>query len=65
MANGPKTRGAATKRFKLTKTGKLMRRRAGTHHLLSKKTKSARRFSETTSEVTGSIKKNIKRALGV
>ena len=60
-----KTHGSTKKRFKLTKNGKLIRSRTGKNHLLQKKSKSTKRNANTPAFVTGSIKKNIKRALGV
>jgi len=60
-----KTHGSTSKRFKITSTGKILRRRTGKNHLLSKKSESRKRFANTPAEVTGALKKNIKRALGV
>lgn len=39
-----KTSSAAKKRFKVTKTGKFLRRKAGKSHLLTKKSPSRKRF---------------------
>jgi large subunit ribosomal protein L35 len=60
-----KTHKGTAKRVKLTGTGKITRRRASGNHLLSKKSKSRKRAIKSTGVVTGSIAKNIKRALGV
>lgn len=60
-----KTHKGTAKRVKLTSTGKITRRRASGGHLLAKKSKSRKRAINTTGEVTGSMAKNIKRALGV
>lgn len=60
-----KTHKGTSKRVKLTSTGKLTRRRAFGGHMLAKKTKSRKRAINTTAAVSGSIAKNIKRALGV
>lgn len=60
-----KTHKGAAKRFKLTKTGKLLRERAFGNHLLAKKSKSRKRFINTPATVKGSMAKNVKRALGV
>ena len=60
-----KTHKGTAKRVKLTGTGKITRRRASGNHLLSKKSMSRKRAIKSTSVVTGSIAKNIKRALGV
>lgn len=59
-----KTHKATAKRVKLTATGKVVRRRAFGNHMLSKKSKSRKRNINTPAIVTGSIAKNIKRALG-
>ncbi len=59
-----KTHKGTAKRVKLTKTGKVLRQRAFKNHMLSKKSKSRKRRINTSAEVTGSIAKNIKRALG-
>lgn len=59
-----KTHKGTAKRIKLTSTGKLTRRRAFGNHLLSKKSKSRKRVINTPSSVTGSMAKNVKRALG-
>lgn len=60
-----KTHKATAKRVKITKTGKVVRERAFGNHMLSKKSKSRKRNINTPAIVTGSIAKNIKRALGV
>lgn len=60
-----KTHKGTAKRIKLTSTGKLMRRRAFGNHMLSKKSKSRKRNINTAATVSGELKKNIKRALGV
>jgi large subunit ribosomal protein L35 len=60
-----KTHKGTAKRVKVTKTGKITRQRASGGHLLAKKSKSRKRAINTTGVVTGSMAKNIKRALGV
>lgn len=60
-----KTHKGTAKRIKLTSTGKLTRRRAYGNHLLQKKSKSRKRAIKTSAAVTGSMAKNVKRALGV
>ena len=60
-----KTHKGTAKRIKLTSTGKLTRLRASGRHLLAKKSKSRTRAINTTATVTGSMAKNVKRALGV
>jgi large subunit ribosomal protein L35 len=60
-----KTHKGTAKRVKLTSTGKITRRRAFGEHILAKKSKSRKRAIKTTAVVSGSMKKNVKRALGV
>ena len=60
-----KTHKGTAKRIKITSTGKLTRRRAFGAHLLSKKSKSRKRAINTTATVTGSMAKNVRKALGV
>lgn len=59
-----KTHKGTAKRIKITSTGKLTRRRAFGNHLLAKKSKSRKRNINTSATVTGSMAKNVKRALG-
>jgi large subunit ribosomal protein L35 len=60
-----KTHRGAAKRFKVTGTGKIVRRKANRSHLLEKKpTKRTRRLARE-SEVTGGDKKRIERMLGI
>ena len=59
-----KTHRGAAKRFKVTGTGKIMRRKAFRSHLLEKKpTKRTRRLGRP-AEVTGGDKKRVERLLG-
>lgn len=60
-----KTHKGTAKRIKLTSTGKLTRRRAFGTHLLAKKSKSRKRAINKSATITGSVAKNVKRALGV
>jgi large subunit ribosomal protein L35 len=60
-----KTHKGTAKRIKLTSTGKLTRRRAFGTHLLAKKSKSRKRAINVSANITGSVAKNVKRALGV
>ena len=60
-----KTHKGTAKRIKLTSTGKLVRRRTFGGHYLSKKSKSRKRAINTSATVTGSMARNVKRALGV
>ena len=60
-----KTHKGTAKRVKVTKTGKDTRQRAFGAHLLAKKSKSRKRNINTSATITGSMKRNAKRALGV
>ena len=60
-----KTHKGTAKRVKVTGSGKILRRRAFGAHLLAKKSKRRKRVINTSAEITGSIRKNIKKALGV
>lgn len=59
-----KTRKTAAKRFKISGTGKLMRRSVGLNHLMRKKTKSRRRKLLTPTVLYAGDVKRIKRMLG-
>ncbi|MDD4624736.1 MAG: 50S ribosomal protein L35 [Candidatus Paceibacterota bacterium] len=63
MANKPKTRKAIIKRFKITKTGKILRRASGQNHLLSKRSSQKKRSLRKWVEVSPSETKKIKRVL--
>jgi large subunit ribosomal protein L35 len=56
-------RGAA-KRFRLTATGKVMRRKATGNHMLIKKTGSRKRRISGMAEVRGEVARTVKRLLG-
>ncbi len=60
-----KTHKGTAKRVKLTSTGKLTRRRAFGTHLLAKKSRSRKRAIGVSATISGSVAKNVKRALGV
>lgn len=60
-----KTHKGTAKRVKRTSTGKIVRRRAFGGHLLAKKSASRKRTIGSNAEIKGSIRKNIKKALGV
>ena len=60
-----KTHKATAKRVKVTKTGKLLRRRAFGNHLLSKKSKGRKRVIKTEATISGAHAKNVKRAMGI
>lgn len=59
-----KTRKSALKRFKITKTGKILHRKQGGRHLKSQKTKRRLRSLRQMSEMKGSFKRKIKKMLG-
>ena len=60
-----KTRKSASKRFKITKKGKLMHRSHYLRHLRSKKSKRQIRRLKSLKLVTGRYEKKIKKMLGV
>jgi len=59
-----KTHRGAAKRFKVTGTGKILRRKAYRDHLLEHKPTSRTRRLGREAEVTGGDKKRVKRMLG-
>lgn len=63
--NKPKTRRSARARFKITSTGKVLRRKQNSRHLRRKKSKKARRNYRRLAEVTGKRAKKIKQMLGI
>jgi large subunit ribosomal protein L35 len=56
-----KTKKALTKRFKITKTGKILRRASGQNHYRAKMTGKARRESRKWVQISPSEIKRIKR----
>ncbi len=60
-----KTKKAAAKRFKITKTGKVLHRQKGIRHLRSKKSKRRIRRMKQLKEVFGRYKKKILKMLGM
>lgn len=60
-----KTNRSAAKRFKLTGTGRLKRRKANHSHILTKKTPKRKRRLSQSALVPQSLERNIKRALGL
>lgn len=60
-----KTHSGTKKRIQITKTGKVMRRRASGGHFLQKKSASRKRQFAGVEEVSGKTIKSIKRNLGV
>jgi large subunit ribosomal protein L35 len=60
-----KTHKGTAKRVRITRTGKVIRKRAFGNHMLAKKSKSRKRNIKTGAKVNGKMAKNVKRALGV
>jgi large subunit ribosomal protein L35 len=60
-----KTHRGAAKRFKVTGSGKIRRRKAFRAHLLEKKSSKRTRRLGRGSEVTGGDKKHVERMLGL
>ena len=58
-----KTKKAAKKRFKITGTGKIMRRQTGQRHLLSKKSSHRKRRLSDEQEVTGGDARHVKKLM--
>jgi large subunit ribosomal protein L35 len=59
-----KTHRATAKRFRITRKGKVLHRKATGNHMLTKKSGSQRRRIEGMAEVSPQESKNIKRLLG-
>jgi len=59
-----KTHSGAKKRFKITGTGKLLRRRAMKSHLLAKKSPKRKRSFRKDAALAGSDEREVKRLLG-
>jgi large subunit ribosomal protein L35 len=60
-----KTHSGTKDRIRITKNGKIMRRKAMGNHLLQKKSASRKRTLEGMLVVSGKTARNIKRKLGV
>jgi len=58
-----KTKKALLKRVKISKTGKVLRKKAGKSHLLSSKTANRKRRLRKTVQLPDAYKKMVKRAL--
>ena len=63
--NKQRTRKAATKRFKVTKNGKILHRSNGIRHLRTNKSKKQLRSLKTIKELTGIPAKKVKKMLGI
>lgn len=59
-----KTRKSVKRRFKITKTGKVLRRGSHIRHLRRKKKKSQIRAQKLPKEVKGAWKRKVKKLLG-
>ena len=60
-----KTHRGAAKRFKVTGTGKIMRRKAYKSHILEKKSPARKRRLSNEAEVTGGDRERIRRLMGM
>lgn len=60
-----KTHKGTSKRVRVTKGGKLLRRGAATHHKLSHQTARGKRAKTADPQIKGSNKQTIRRALGL
>jgi len=60
-----KTHKGTAKRVKRTKTGKVLRENAASHHFMTHHTKRNNRSKKAPSQINGKIRKNIERAIGV
>ena len=65
MKNKQKTRQSAAKRFKVTKTGKVLHRSQKIRHLRSSKSKNQLRRLKTVKELRGKAAKKVKKMLGL
>ncbi len=63
--NKQKTRKGAMKRFKITATGKVLRRSQNKRHLLRKKSKRTLRAGKVLVKVKGKWARKVKRMLGL
>lgn len=60
-----KTHSGTKDKIRVTKNGKVMRRKANANHNMSKKSNSRKRTLDSLKRVNGSIAKNMKKSLGV
>ena len=60
-----KTHKGTAKRVRATKSGKLLRQNAATHHKLAGQTARSKRAKSIDSGVEGKTAKNVRRALGI
>ena len=64
MARKAKTHKAVAKRFRVTKTGKVLHKGGGLNHKTAKKSKRRLRELAKDKEVTGKLRRSILRRLG-
>jgi large subunit ribosomal protein L35 len=64
MKQKQKTKKSAAKRFKVTKTGKVLYRQQGFRHILSKKSKRWLRRKKKLKELLGEYKNKVLKMLG-
>ena len=60
-----KTHKGTAKRVRATKSGKLLRQNAATHHFLSGQTARGKRAKTANSEVCGKLAKDVRNNLGI
>ena len=60
-----KTHRGAAKRFKLTGSGKIMRRKAGMNHILEKNSPTRKRRLNSPTELSSGDASHVKRQLGI
>jgi large subunit ribosomal protein L35 len=60
-----KTHSGAAKRFRVTRTGKIMRRKAYKNHILEKKSPKRKRRLGRTEQLQGGDKAHVKKQLGI
>jgi large subunit ribosomal protein L35 len=65
MANKAKTRKSASRRFKITGTGKVMRRVSFGRHLRRKKSAGQLRGYKVNKQVTGKLARRVKRLMAL
>jgi len=65
MKQKQKTKKSAAKRFKITKTGKVLYRQQGFRHLISKKSKKWLRRKKKLKELWGEYKNKVLKMLGI
>jgi large subunit ribosomal protein L35 len=60
-----KTHSGAKKRYKVTGTGKVLRRKGNRNHILEKKSSKRKRRLAGTTEITGGQLDHVRRQLGI